>query len=89
MAGRPGFEFTSDVFFPRLAQFGHDAGVLRGEPVLKFVERLHRREDGCGNFDCIRCHGIKLSVVGGIASGRSHWQSPNLKLLSVILPSPF
>ena len=41
MARFPGFEFTGEVFPPGLAQLGHDVRVLRGEPVLKFVQSLH------------------------------------------------
>jgi len=50
MAGLPGFECTGEVVLPGLAQLGHEVGVLRGEPVLELVERLHRREHRRGNF---------------------------------------
>jgi hypothetical protein len=40
---------------------------LRGEPVLKFVERFHRRKHRHGNFNGIRCHAIKLPATGGNA----------------------
>ena len=34
--------------------------MLRGEPVLKFVQRLDRREDGGGDGNDFRFHGCSL-----------------------------
>jgi len=41
MTGLPTFEFARLVFLAGFAQFRHHFGILRGEPVLKFVERFH------------------------------------------------
>jgi hypothetical protein len=65
----PGFEFASHVLPPRRAQFGDDAGMLRGEPVLKFVERFDGRENGGGDFNGIHFHGGKLSRFDGKGKG--------------------
>jgi hypothetical protein len=43
---------------------------LRGEPVLKFVKRFHRRKHGHRNFNGIRCHATNLPAVTGLASGK-------------------
>ena len=51
MSRFPGFELTGVILPPGLVQLGHDVGVLRGEPVLKFVQSLHGPEDGRGNFE--------------------------------------
>ena len=40
MAGMPGFEFAGQVLPPRRPQFRDDFRMLRGEPVLKFVQCL-------------------------------------------------
>ena len=56
MTGLPGFELTGEILLPGLAQLGHDVGMLRGEPVLKLVKRLHRREHRRGNFESSRFH---------------------------------
>jgi hypothetical protein len=61
MAGFPGFEFASHIFPSRRAQFGDDAGMLRGEPVLKFVERFDGGENGGGDFNGFRFHGGSLA----------------------------
>ena len=65
MAGFPGFEFASHVLPPRRAQFGDDAGMLRGEPVLKLVEGFDGRENGGGNFNGFRFHAGNLSRLAG------------------------
>jgi len=61
VTGFPGFEFARHVFPPRPAQFGDDAGMLRGKPVLKLVERFDGRENGGGNFNGFRFHAGSLS----------------------------
>lgn len=67
MAGLPDFECTGEVFLPGLAQLGHEVGVLRGEPVLKLVERLHRREHRRGNFESSRFHdGAESTTKAGM-----------------------
>jgi hypothetical protein len=43
---------------------------LRGEPVLKFVKRFHRRKHRHGNFNGIPCHAINLPAISGMASGK-------------------
>ena len=68
MTGFPAFEFARLVFLAGVAQFRDDFGILRREPVLKFVERFHRRKHRHGNFNGVRCHAIKLSAIGGKAS---------------------
>ena len=67
MTGLPAFEFARLIFFAGFAQFRHDFGILRREPVLKFVKRFHRRKHRHGNFNGIRCHAIKLPVDSGMA----------------------
>ena len=62
MAGFPGFEFTGEVFLTGLVQLGHDVGVLGGEPVLEFVQSLHRCEDGRGDFEGSRFHMAKVTL---------------------------
>lgn len=64
MAGFPRFEFASQVLASRRAQFGDDAGMLRGEPALKFVERFDGRENGGGDFNRFRFHGGSLRRLG-------------------------
>ena len=67
MAGLPDFECTGEVVLPGLAQLGHEVGVLRGEPVLKLIERLHRREHGRGNFESSGFHnGVESSTESGL-----------------------
>jgi hypothetical protein len=61
VAGFPGFEFASHVFPPCHPQFSDDAGMLRGQPILKFVERFDGRENGGGDFNGFRFHGVSLS----------------------------
>jgi hypothetical protein len=39
--------------------------ILRGEPVLKFVQRLDGREDGGGDFNGFRFHSSSLSRFAG------------------------
>ena len=41
MTRLPAFEFARLVFLAGIAQFRDDFGILRGEPVLKFVQRFH------------------------------------------------
>src|ERR1017187_5130910 len=48
-AGFPRFEFASHVLPSRRAQFADDAGMLRGEPVMKLVERFDGGENGGGS----------------------------------------
>jgi hypothetical protein len=43
--------------------------MLRGEPVLKFVERLDGRENGGGDFNGFRFHGGNLSWFAGNGKG--------------------
>ena len=57
----PGFEFSGDVFVSGVTQFRHEFGVLRGEPVLKLIERFHGRKHLHGNFNGVRCHGVNLA----------------------------
>jgi hypothetical protein len=61
VAGFPGFEFAGHVFAPRRAQFGDDAGMLCGQPVLKLVESFDGRENGGGDFNGFPFHGGSLS----------------------------
>jgi hypothetical protein len=70
MTRLPAFEFARLVFFSGVAQFRDDFGILRGEPVLKFVKRFHRRKHRHGNFNGIRCHAINLPAISGMASGK-------------------
>jgi len=41
MTRLPAFEFACFVFLAGVAQFRDDFGILRREPVLKFVKRFH------------------------------------------------
>jgi hypothetical protein len=43
--------------------------LLRGEPVLQFVERFDGRENGGGDFNGFRFHGGSLARLAG--NGRS------------------
>ena len=65
MAGFPRFEFAGRIFAPRRAQFGDDAGMPGGEPVLKFVESFNGRENGDGDFNGFRLHGGSISRFAG------------------------
>jgi hypothetical protein len=65
VAGFPGFEFAGQVLPSRRPQFRDDFRILRGEPVLKFVQRLDGREDGGGDFNGFRFHGGSLSRFAG------------------------
>lgn len=65
MAGFPGFEFAGQVLPSRRPQFRHYFWILRGEPVLKFVQRLDGREDSGGDFNGFQFHGGSLSRVAG------------------------
>jgi hypothetical protein len=70
MTGLPAFEFARLVFLAGIAQFRHHFGILRREPVLKFVERFHRRKDRHWNFNGIPYHAINLTAINGMASGK-------------------
>ena len=39
------------VLSAHFAQFSDEPGILRGEPVLQFVQRLDGRQNGRGNCD--------------------------------------
>ena len=81
MAGLPGFESTGEVFLPGLPQLSHDVGMLRGEPILKLVEGLHRFEDGRGNFESSGFHnGVNGSTELGIHLGRRGAADGGLRL---------
>ena len=69
MAGFPGFEFAGQVLPSRRPQFRDDFRILRGEPVLKFVQRLDGREDGGGDFNGFHFHGNNLSRLNGKRKG--------------------
>ena len=71
MAGFPWFEFAGHILPSRRAQFGDDAGMLRGEPVLKLVERFDGRENGGRDFNGFRFHGGNLSWLAGKGKGFS------------------
>jgi hypothetical protein len=43
--------------------------MLRGEPILKFVERFDGRENGGGDFNGFRFHGGSLSRFAGKGKG--------------------
>jgi hypothetical protein len=43
VAGFPGFELARQVLLARFAQLSDDFGILRGEPVLQFVQGFDRR----------------------------------------------
>jgi hypothetical protein len=43
--------------------------MLRGEPVLKLVERFDGRENGGGDFNGFRFHGGNLSWLAGKGKG--------------------
>ena len=75
MTRLPAFEFARLVFLAGIAQFRHHFGILGGEPVLKFVERFHRRKHRHGNFNGLRCHAINLPAVSGMASGKLIFRS--------------
>ncbi len=60
MARFPGFEFAGPIFPAGGTQFGHDFWILRGQPILQFVQCFHRREDRCGDFNSIRFHALTL-----------------------------
>ena len=65
MAGFPGSEFARQVLSSRGSQFRDDFRILRGKPVLKFVQRLDGRKDGGGDFNSFRFHGGSLSRFAG------------------------
>ena len=69
MAWFPDLEFAGPIFAPRRAQLGDDAGMLRGKPVLKFVERFDRRENGGGDFNGFRFHVGSLTQFARIGKG--------------------
>ena len=69
MAGFPRFEFASHVLPSRRAQFADDAGMLRGEPVMKLVERFDGGENGGGDFNGFRFHGGSLARFAGKGKG--------------------
>ena len=69
MTGFPWFEFASQVLPPRRAQFRDDFRILRGEPVLQFIQCLDRGEDGGGDFNGFRFHGGSLSRLAGNGKG--------------------
>ena len=58
MAGFPGFEFAGQVLPSRRPQFRDDIRMLRGEPVLKFVQRLDGGEDSGGDGNGFRFHSL-------------------------------
>jgi hypothetical protein len=65
VAGFPRFELASHVFPSRQPQFRGDSGMLRGQPVLKFVERFDGRENGGRDFNGFRFHGGSLTRIAG------------------------
>jgi len=76
-AGFPRFELARHVLPSRRAQFGDDAGMLRGEPILKLVERFDGRENDGGDFNGFRFHGGNLSWLVGQDTGFSvSWLFP-------------
>jgi hypothetical protein len=86
MARLPAFEFARLVFLAGIAQLRNYFWILGGEPVLKFVERFHRREHFHRNFNGIRCHAINLPAVSGMASGKlisAHAADDALTLLRI------
>jgi hypothetical protein len=75
MTRLPAFEFARLVFLAGVAQFRDDFGILRGEPILKFVKRFHRRKHFHRNFNGLRCHEINLTAISGMASGKLDFRS--------------
>lgn len=61
MAGFPLFEAPGEVFLSRLAKLRHDIGMLRREPIVQLIERLHGRNDGCWDFEDSRFHMASIS----------------------------
>lgn len=57
MPGLPRLELASEVFLPGSKQLFQNLGLLRREPILKFIERLDRGKHRHGDFD--RIHGSK------------------------------
>jgi hypothetical protein len=86
MTRLPAFEFARFIFFASITQFRHHFWILRRKPVLKFIERFHRRKHLHGNFNGIRCHAINLAAVSGMASGKpisTHAADDALTLLRI------
>jgi hypothetical protein len=61
MSGLPGFKFSFEVFLSGLAQFRHDAGVLRRQPIIELIKRFDRREHFFWNFHGLTWHDVILS----------------------------
>ena len=62
MAGLPLFELTREILLPRLSQLGDDFRMLRREPVLQFIECLHRSKHSSRNFKDSGFHESDLSI---------------------------
>ena len=61
MAGFPGLKFAGQIFPSRRSQFGDDARMPRGEPILKLVECFYRGENRGWDFNGFRFHNGTLS----------------------------
>jgi len=60
MARFPSLKLTGSILAAGGAQFGHEFGVLRRQPVLQFVERFYRGEDWSRDFNSVRFHAMNL-----------------------------
>ena len=57
MAGFPRFELPGDILLARGAELREDFWVLRGKPVLQFVQGLNGQQNGRGDFYGFCFHG--------------------------------
>ena len=57
MAGFPRFELPGDILLARGAELRDDFWILRGKPVLQFVQGLNGQQNGRGDFYGFCFHG--------------------------------
>jgi len=65
MTRPPRFKLASQIFSARFAQFSDYFRVVRREPVVKLVKRLHAVENGFWYDDVLLCHARTITGSQG------------------------
>ena len=62
MARFPRLEFAGSIFCTSLLQVAHERGVLKGQPIFEFIQRIHRFQNFYRNFHdgLRRFHGLNV-----------------------------